>query len=428
MMALPSQDPLPSDVTLVIRAQGGAEIVVGLPSYNNAATIGAITATIRQGLRDAFPGKSAIIVNTDCGSTDGTAAQVVGAAELEGVRLVQIALPVQDLDMPYHGLPGKGDGLRLTLRVAQQVGARACIMLSPDLTSTSSEWVGLLGRPILQHGFDFAAPLYARHKFDGSITNAVVRPLARSLYGRHMRQPMGGEYAFSSALVDRYLSQNVWGTDLARFGIDIWTTTQAMCGGSKLCQVHFGPKIRASTGTPPDLGTMLTQVLGALFEDMTLNAAIWQKVRGSQATPMFGVANDGAPPAASPDVRKLVDSFRLGLRNLRDLWALVLPPATLVDLKRLAVAPAESFAVPDELWSRLVFDFALGYRMRSLNRKHLLGAFLPLHLGWLASFVREMQDASHAECERRLEQLCQTYEAQKPYLISRWRSPDRFNP
>jgi len=127
------------------------------------------------------------------------------------------------------------------------------------------------------------------------------------------------------------------------------------------------------------------------------------------------------------DVRRLAESFRLGLRNLQDLWGLVLPPATLLDLKRIAAAPAEAFAMPDELWCRVVFDFALGYRVRTINRNHLLGAFLPLHLAWLASYVREMQEATHAESEQRLERLCQTYEAQKPYLISRWRSPDRFN-
>jgi glucosylglycerate synthase len=425
---MPDSNPLPPEIAEALREHGPAEIVVGLPSYNNAATITAVAAAIRQGLAQAFPGRRAILVNTDSGSTDGTALQLAGLPATENLRLVQAILPAQDLDMPYHGIPGKGEGLHLTLRIAKQVGARLCLTLSPDLTSVAPEWIGMLGAPVVEQGFDFAVPLYARHKFDGSITNAIVRPLVRALYGRHMRQPMGGEHAFSAALCERYLAQNVWGTDMVRFGSDIWTTTQALCGSFNLCQVHLGPKNQSSVGAPPDLGIMLAQVLGALFEDMSRNAAIWQKVRGAQPIPIFGAEANGVPSAVTFDVRKLVDSFRLGLRNLQDLWGLVLPPATLLELKRLAAAPPEAFTIPDELWCRVVFDFALGYRMRTLNRSHLLGAFLPLHLGWLASYVREMQDASNAQSEQRLEQLCQTYEAQKPYLISRWRSPDRFNP
>ena len=427
---MPDQNPLPTDIAELLRQHGGAEIVVGLPSYNNAATIIGVAESIRRGLRKAFPDKRAILVNTDSGSTDGTAQQLVALPDGDAAPLVQAILPAQDLDMPYHGIPGKGDGLRLTLRIARHIGARACLMFSPDLTAVPPEWIRQLGVPVLEQGFDFVVPLYARHRLDRTINSGIVRPLVRSLYGRQVEQPMGGEYACSAALVERCLAQNIWGTDLARFGTDIWTTTQAICGGFKVCQARLGEKHQAALGTPADLGTTLTHVLGSLFEDMSRNAAVWQSARGSQPTPILGPAVDGVTAASAPtfDTRKLVESYRLGFRNLADLWSLVLPPASLLELKRIAAAPAESFALPDELWCRTVFDFALGYRVRTLNRKHLLGAFLPLYLGWLASFVREMQAATNAEGEQRLERLCQTYEAQKPYLISRWRSPDRFNP
>ena len=62
------------------------------------------------------------------------------------MRLVQASLPAQDLDMPYHGIPGKSDGLHLTLHVARLVGARVCIMASPDLTALPHDWVRCAGR------------------------------------------------------------------------------------------------------------------------------------------------------------------------------------------------------------------------------------------------------------------------------------------
>ncbi len=69
------------------------------------------------------------------------------------------------------------------------------------------------------------APYYHRHKFDGTITNNVVYPLTRALYGQQVRQPIGGDFGVSRALVRHYLGLPVWDTDVARYGIDIWMTT-----------------------------------------------------------------------------------------------------------------------------------------------------------------------------------------------------------
>lgn len=410
----------------LLRRQPGADIVVGLPTYNNLATIAGVVQAIRQGLDQAFPQQSALIVNVDGGSSDGTTIRIAELAAESGTVLGHVRLPGQDLVVPYHGIPGKAEALHVTLQVARQASARACLMLSPDFTTLPPAWIEELAAPILQQGFDFVLPLYPRHKFDGAITSSIVRPLVRALYGRRVKQPMGAEYAFSSQLVERYLGLKVWGTDLARFGTDIWTTTCAMAGAFKMCHVHLGAKLQSRAQA--DLGTTLDQVLGALFEDMVQNAHVWQRVRGSLAILDLGSPSADIPPPVSLDHNKLVESFRLGLRNLHDVWALVLAPATLLELRRAADAAPEQFTLPDVVWCRALFDFALGYRLRTMNRNHLLAAFLPLYLGWLGSFVRQMQSASDGQAEERVEELCRSYESEKPYLMSRWRSPDRFNP
>jgi hypothetical protein len=52
----------------------------------------------------------------------------------------------------------------------------------------------------------------------------------------------------------------------------------------------------------------------------------------------------------------------------------------------------------------------------------------PLYLAWVASYALETKDASITDFQNRLERLALAYESQKPYLLSRWRWPDRFNP
>jgi hypothetical protein len=124
----------------------------------------------------------------------------------------------------------------------------------------------------------------------------------------------------------------------------------------------------------------------------------------------------------------MIESFQLGFLNLREVWARVLPPATVVALGRLARAPADGFRMPDDLWARTVFDFALGHRLRTINRDHLLRAMTPLYLGWVASFALDIGEADRLAVRKRLDDLALAYETQKSYLQARWRWPDRFTP
>ena len=61
-----------------------------------------------------------------------------------------------------------------------------------------------------------------------------------------------------------------------------------------------------------------------------------------------------------------------------------------------------------------------------MPQEHLLGALVPLYPGWLASFMLEPQTGDPEMAEWRIDRLCTAFETQKPYLISRWRWPERF--
>jgi len=175
-----------------------------------------------------------------------------------------------------------------------------------------------------------------------------------------------------------------------------------------------------------DLGTTLTQVVGALFADVAERPDRWQRVRGSVAVQQFGESAGALAEAVSLDRDALIESFRLGYRELRDIWTWVLPPRTILDLRRLMDAAPGSFHLDDALWARIVYDFALGYRLRVLARDHLLRSLVPLYLAWLASFVVEVRDRGAEDVDERIEQLAAVFEAQKPYLISKWRWPERL--
>src|SRR3972149_6746456 len=214
---MPEVDILAADARQAIEKLGEADIVIGIPSYNNARTIGHVVRAVSAGLAKHFSDQRGVIINSDGGSKDGTPQAVLGT-QLESDKLLLVRHPLQPvhrIPTPYHGLPGKGSAFRTIFRAAQQLKARACAVVDADLRSITPDWVDLLVRPVLQNEFDYVPPYSRRHKYDGTITNSIVYPLTRALYGTRLWQPIGGEFGLSRRLINRLLSKDVWGTDVA---------------------------------------------------------------------------------------------------------------------------------------------------------------------------------------------------------------------
>jgi glycosyltransferase involved in cell wall biosynthesis len=397
------------------------DLLVGIPSFNNARTIGHVVSAAAAGLRKYFPHQRVVIVNSDGGSADGTP-EVAAAADLTnpGAILVRHQLaPVQKIVTPYHGLPGKGSAIRTICAVADRLSARACAVVDADLRSITPEWIELLLGPVLHEGFDFVAPLYLRHKYDGTITNSIVYPLTRALYGREVRQPIGGDFGFSGRLAAHYLSKPVWETDVARFGIDIWMTTTALAEGFRVCQAFLGAKIHDAKDPGLDLAGMLVQVVSSVFDLMGTYHARWREVRNVEQVPLFGFPHGVGLEPVRVNVENMHAIFRQASRDLAEVWQHILSPRTLAQVTELgASADAASFA--DALWVEVVFDFALAYQRRALPREQLLRSLVPLYLGRTAAFVQGTADSGADEVEAHIRALADEFVARKPSLLERW--------
>jgi len=406
-----------------VRAVNEAEILVGIPSYNNADTIGHVVRAVSAGLAKYFPGRRAVLVNSDGGSSDGTSEAVSQAVVDYGAMLISDHQnPLQKIITPYHGIPGKGSAFRTIFEIARRVNAKACAVVDSDLRSITPEWIELLLRPILEEGYDYVAPYYLRHKYDGTITNSIVYPLTRTLYGQRIRQPIGGDFGFSGRLTEHYLDQHVWESDVARFGIDIWMTTEAVASGARVCQSFLGAKIHNPKDPSSDLSAMLMQVLGAVFALMESHHGVWSVVQGSNAVKVYGFQYEVGVEPINVNVDRMIALFQQGLANLAPIWDIALGSETVAQLALLGSVSAANFRIPDDLWVRVVYEAALAFHERRLPREHLIKSLTPLYLGRTATFVLETQGLTTTEAERRIEQLCGVFEEHKSYLIGRWRS------
>lgn len=415
---------LTSETEAKVHEIGESDLVVGIPSFNNADTIGHVVRAISAGLAKYFPGARSVVVNSDGGSSDGTPEAVARTGVDYGAMLISDRQsPLHKIITPYHGIPGKGSAFRAIFEVARRLNAKACAVVDADLRSITPEWIELLIRPVLSEGYDYVAPYYLRHKYDGTITNSIVYPLTRALYGQRIRQPIGGDFGFSGRLAQHYLDKHVWESDVARFGIDIWMTTEAIASGARVCQGFLGAKIHNPKDPADDLSAMLAQVLGAVLALMEEHQAIWPMLEGSQPVKLFGFQYAVGVEPVQVNVARMVGTFRQGAADLEPIWRQMLASDTIEELLPLKDRAEQDFRMSDDLWARLSYDVASAHHRGVMPREHLLKAFLPLYLGRTASFVLETQGLTSAEAEVRTEGLCQAFEKRKPYLVERWKGP-----
>ncbi len=338
------------------------------------------------------------------------------------VRFLPFAPPGEPSVFPWLGLSSTYQAL---FGMARELGVGACAVVASDLAMLKGDLLMQLLAPVLEGRCDLVLPLYPIGKFEGLLNSAILAPLTRALYGKRVRFPLAPDSAISARLLPELEQplQRVNSEGQTLF----WPATEAALRDRRICQVYTDVH-HAATTEGLDLSTVLTQTVGPLFLEMETKAALWQRVRGSQPVETSGVQPTPAPDSAAVDVRPMLETFTLGFRNLQEMWSLILPPVTLLELKRMTRMAAEQFRMPDELWVHIVYDFALAHRLRTLSRTHLLGALTPLYLGWVASHVLEVSRMRAHEAEQRVERLARAYEEGKPYLLSRWRWPDRFNP
>jgi len=386
---MPVMDALDDRLRDGVAKIGRADLVVGIPSFRNAATIGHVASTVARGLREHFPDAKVALINADGGSQDGTPEAVLASAGDVPVAVGR-----------YVGASGKGSAFHAIFQSAVALEARACAVVDSDLRSITPLWVKRLLGPIVEAQADHIAPLYARHKYDGTITNTIAYPLTRALYGMRIRQPIGGEFGFHADLARAYLAQPVWETDVARFGIDIFMTTTAVARRAKVAQAFLGAKVHDPKDPAADLGPMFTQVVGTLFRLASENERMWRGVVGSRNAPVIGEVSWVEPEAIPADPKRLRAKYEALAPAQRQMWDEVL------------TAPVPSDMGPDG-WARIVFDFLEAALQQPKDCEALARGLLPLYYARVAEFFSEIANMDTQQSEDIVEVMAKAMEIEK---------------
>ncbi|MFO7986575.1 MAG: glycosyltransferase [Desulfatiglandaceae bacterium] len=388
-----------------------ADILVGIPCYNNEATITHVIQMVSHGLAVYYKGMRSVIFVADGGSTDDTR---------EMAKEFQLKPWQEKLVSIYRGPGGKGTALRSLFEAANRLRVRVCAMVDSDLRSITPEWVKFLLDPVLEKDYQFVAPVYVRHKYDGTITNNIVYNLTRALYGKRIRQPIGGDFAVSRDLARFYIEQDVWNTDVARFGIDIWMTTSAITQGFRICQSNLGAKVHDAKDPGQHLGPMFRQVLSALFTQMERYESYWKRIQGSEPVETFGFEGYVEPEPVQVNLEGMIEQFKAGYGHFSPLWKTIFCKDSFLQIQNTAKMEAGDFHLPTDSWVQILYELAATFHLWEINRMKLLDVMTPLYYARVASFVRQTWDMSSREAEALVEEQAAKFEENKQYLITVW--------
>jgi hypothetical protein len=399
-------------------AVGQADILVGLPTLNNAATILDVARAVHESFTRDFPRLRTVMINSDGGSTDGTPDLIRDAsfAESDMVQTSHSLRTLHRVVAPYHGLPGKHTALRTVFAAGELMQAKVVVVIDPNGPATTAPRVTELIGPIASADAEFLAPRYRRHPRDGVLITQLVRPFVRALYGVALDEPLGAEFACSGRFASHCLEQNIWDHEAARFAIDLWLRTEALAKRFAVGQI-WRPATTAA-GTRTTLREAVRQVVLSLIESLRAHEPYWLSTDGISALRTWGADQMVMPEAARWDYQALAEHARRDLNEIGPLLEEVLEPDVFARL--MDDSSGAGSRLDDELWVRCVYAFTAATRLGRTSVEHLADMFVPVYMWRASTFMSHTASQSPAATQARLDSLCETFLRLKPALVTRW--------
>ena len=417
---------LSDDLLRQLMSVGEVDLLVGILAHRSADTVRRAAHYVEKSLQQNFVRQRVAIISVEGATVEDSRSDEDSGDGQPGSSLYSKGLSslrtIHRITAGFNGTPSPGLALRTILSSADLLRAKACAVVSPATSSTSPEWVANLLRPAFRDNFDFVAPLYSRHKFQGLLARNLLYPMSRALFGRRIRELYSDEWAFSSRLGTFCVNEDVWHEEPVRSRPEAWMGISALTSDFRCCQVYLGEKPPPPDGAGPDLVEVLRQTVGSLFWLLETHQQAWMERKGSEPVPTFGPDHAVTAEPVELDRTRMFEMFQTGVKELGPILGSILSPETLASIQGIATLDEQSFRFGPELWVTMLYEFAASYHHSVINRDHLVQALVPLYRGKIYSFLTEFSEASAADMEAVSENLCLEFERQKPYLTEKWKA------
>lgn len=406
---------LSDELVRALVAAGQVDVLVGIPTLDNAATVAGVVEAVVASFAGPLARQRCILLDADGGSGDGTP-EIIRGVHRDGSALVvapHTLRTIHRISAPYHGVPGRGNGLRLLFAAADLIGARAVVIVDPDARELTADAVATLARAVLDEGFDFVKPVSGRSPWERPLVTQLVAPLMSAAFDRRLRDPIATQFACAGTFAASSTDATFWDNALAGEGIDVWLTARAMSESARIGQVWAPAASEPSHAHRPGAREAFQQVVGAVFE------CILAADRGGRAHPATGAVLIGTPRpsgAARPafDVGGFTRAFVQGVTDLGPILGPALGEPLLGMLVQASVT--DPLRLDDDLWARVVLAALAAIRRHALPSSQIVAALFPLYLGRVAAFLHETHAATVEEAEARVDQLAESFVQAKAKL------------
>ena len=400
---------LSADAKRELQALGTADILIGIPSHRNARTIEQVLEAVSECVRTHYRSQRVVLMNTDGGSSDNTVKLVEDAGVPSNVRKLLTA---------YEGTTGKGTGTRSIFEAAQALNARACLVLEARAPGIAPEWIKALVDPVLT-GDHMTIPCFQRSGYAAALGDNLFYPFMRMFLNTNLRQPLMSEFCVSGAFAADLAATDVWETDVARFGINVWVAIQALTQSLRVSQVDLGSRGDDSSDPGTALDARFLHSVGSLFRLLTVHSRQWQEGLPRRVDFVGPRCPDRVLPCE--DCRDvLVQALRDGEERYGHLWGAILHADTHRRVLEALSQDVEAFSFPLDLWRDLVLEFAVVFNQGEGDPDKVVEALLPLFYGRAASYTRKIEGLSVLEREAEVERIVQAFVEGRPKFEEQW--------
>ncbi len=390
-----------------------ADILVGIPSFNNVLTASYVLSQVTKGLDTYFPNFKSVIFVSDGNSKDDT---------LNSVKKVDLPSEVKLIPAIYMGVSGKGRAVRAIFEAARQLKVKSLALVDSDLRSITPEWMKVLISPTMT-GTDLVAPYYNRRKYDGTITDFLCYPVTTALFGKDIRQPIGGDFGLSTKLVEDLLDSSMWELpSVNRFGIDIFETCTALAKGYEIKQACLGVKSHDTKDPSSQLSSMFRQVISTMFSLIEHYESTWKNIEGVNTTELVGeTENNSIPEPIQVSLPATIEAFKNNYETYRSIYRSCLTQEIQNKFEEVKNLERLDVDFPSEIWAKTVYSFIAEFHKSPIDdREKLIDALRVLWIGRVAAFLKETWDESRDEAELKIITEAKSFLENKQYLIDKY--------
>ncbi len=383
------------------------DIMVGVLCKNVEATILNVLNVINEGLYRYFPDHNLAIVVSEAESSDNTS---------EAIKLFQPYSTINTIVTKDITDGGKGAGVMTIFEIAHAADAKCVVLMDGDLLSIKPGWIQTIANPVVYGRSDLTVPYYIRDKNDGVITNNLVYPFTRTLYGIDIRQPIAGEFALSKNLYEILRKHPLFPPD---FGIDIFIVTTAAAEGLYVKEGLFSLKIHESTlhYLEPEkfLIPMFRKVTSSMFELAKYYESYWKQRPVAFRSKYHRECFSQKPIPVNVNIDDMMQSFTGEFEHSKQQFYEFLPEE-LVQSVDDVVHNGHQFDAA--LWAKIVFHYAASYKsVIDEGKKYtLLDTLKTLWLGRFVSYAEKVNDMDINDAEKILQSQAEIFEKHFDYL------------